>query len=77
MILRDEIITLEDNKKYFVIDSIMYDNKNYILIDQYNEETKDILGLFKIMEYNIENSVITKITDEELMKELFTKFDID
>ena len=32
MILEDTIIKLDDNKEYYVLDSLMIDNNNFIII---------------------------------------------
>lgn len=68
MNINHTIITLEDNKKYFVLDEINYKEKDYALIINVDNQS-DI----KIMEKTSSNELI-ELEDETLINELKSKF---
>lgn len=68
MNINHTIITLEDNKKYFVLDEINYNEKDYALIINVDNQS-DI----KIME-KTSNEDLLEIEDETLVNELKSKF---
>lgn len=68
MNIKHTIITLEDNKKYFVLDEINYNEKDYALIINVDNQS-DI----KIME-KTSNEDLLEIEDETLVNELKSKF---
>lgn len=68
MNINHTIITLEDNKKYFVLDEINYNEKDYALIINVDNQS-DI----KIME-KTSNEDLLEVEDETLVNELKSKF---
>ncbi len=68
MNIKHTIITLEDNKKYFVLDEINYNEKDYALIINVDNQS-DI----KIME-KTSNEDLLEVEDETLVNELKSKF---
>ena len=68
MNIKHTIITLEDNKKYFVLDEINYNEKDYALIINVDNQS-DI----KIME-KTSNEDLFEVEDETLVNELKSKF---
>ena len=67
MIKEDEILTLEDDKQYYVLDSIIYNNFNYIMISEYDEPNKKLLESSKIMFNNLETNSLEKVVDPKLL----------
>lgn len=68
MNIKHTIITLEDNKKYFVLDEINYNEKDYALIINVDNQS-DI----KIME-KTSNEDLFEVEDGTLVNELKSKF---
>ena len=68
MNIKHTIITLEDNKKYFVLDEINYNEKDYALIINVDNQS-DI----KIIE-KTSNEDLFEVEDETLVNELKSKF---
>ena len=68
MNIKHTIITLEDNKKYFVLDEINYNEKDYALIINVDNQS-DI----KIME-KTSNEDLFEVEDDTLVNELKSKF---
>ena len=68
MNIKHTIITLEDNKKYFVLDEINYNEKDYALIINVDNQS-DV----KIME-KTSNEDLLEVEDETLVNELKSKF---
>lgn len=62
------VLTLDNNKKYVVVDSINYVGKVYLFLTEENENEVNIM----ICEYN--NSQLNLVEDEELIKTLTEKF---
>ncbi len=67
MIKEDEILTLSDDKKYWVLDSVVYNNLNYVMISEYDEPNMKILDNTKIMLNDINNNQLTKVIDPRML----------
>lgn len=67
MIKEDQIVTLTDDKKYYVLDSIIYNNINYLMIGEYDEPNMKILDNVKIMVNNVENNELSKVVEPRLL----------
>ena len=67
MIQEDEILTLSDDKKYWVLDSVVYNNSNYVMISEYDEPNMKILDNTKIMFNDINNNQLTKVIDPRML----------
>jgi len=74
MIKEDTVIMLDDNKEYFVLDSIMKDNSNFIMVGEIDSTKDEITKNVKIMFYDSENNMARKITDPTLLYELVSLF---
>ena len=70
MIEEDTVIKLDDDKEYYVLDSLMSDNNNFIMIGEIDSVKDEITKNVKIMFYDSENNKVRKITDPTLLYEL-------
>jgi len=67
MIEKDELITLDDNKEYYVVDTVKLDVNYLYLINK--DDKKDIIVAKEIIE---NNETFIEIEDsEEKLKEVF------
>lgn len=70
MLEQGELLTLSNDKEYAVVSSIIYQGANYVyLLD--TDTYKD----YKLCKYEDENLIVVK--DEDLLKTLITKFNLD
>lgn len=70
MLEQGELLTLSNDKEYAVVSSIIYQGANYVyLLDT------DVYKDYKLCKYEDENLMVVK--DEELLKTLITKFNLD
>jgi len=74
MIKEDTVIKLDDDKEYYVLDSLMKDDSNFIMIGEIDSVKEEITKNIKIMYYDIENNVARKITEPSLLYELVALF---
>lgn len=74
MIKEDWIITLEDNKEYYVLDSLMYNNNNYIMIGEIDREKNIITNNAKLMWYDANNERVIKVTEANALAQLNKMF---
>lgn len=74
MIKEDTIIKLDDDKEYYVLDSLMKDNNNFIMIGEIDTVKDEITKNVKIMFYDGENNKVRKITDPTLLYQLVVSF---
>lgn len=74
MIEEDTVIKLDDDKEYYVLDSLMNDNNNFIMIGEIDSVKDEITKNVKIMFYDSENNKVRKITDPTLLYELVVSF---
>ena len=74
MIKEDTIIKLDDDKEYYVLDSLMMDNNNFIMIGEIDSVKDEITNNVKIMFYDSVNNKIRKITDPTLLYQLVVSF---
>lgn len=74
MIKEDTIIKLDDDKEYYVLDSIMKDNNNFIMIGEIDSVKDEITNNVKIMFYDAINNKVRKITDPTLLYQLVISF---
>ena len=73
---KDEIIELEDNEKYLILDTAIIDNKSYYKIKQVNDTLDKLIGDYKIISASNEGGVLSiddDLSEEETQKlnELF------
>jgi hypothetical protein len=73
---KDEIIELEDNSKYLILDTAIIDNKYYYKIKKVNDALDKLIGDYKIISAsNVDGELFIeeKLSDEEIQKltELF------
>ena len=74
MIKEDTIIKLDDNKEYYVLDSLVKDNNNFIMIGEIDSVKDEITNNIKIMYYDSLNNKVRKITDPGLLYQLVVSF---
>ena len=74
MIKEDTIIKLDDNKEYYVLDSLVKDNNNFIMIGEIDSVKDEITNNVKIMYYDSLNNKVRKITDPGLLCQLVFSF---
>lgn len=74
MIKEDTIIKLDDNKEYYVLDSLMSKDNNFIMIGEIDSIKDEITKNVKIMFYDSKNNKVRKITDPALLYELVISF---
>lgn len=74
MIEEDTVIKLDDDKEYYVLDSLMNNNNNFIMIGEIDSVKDEITKNVKIMFYDSENNKVRKITDPTLLYELVVSF---
>jgi len=74
MIKEDTIIKLDDDKEYYVLDSLMHDNNNFIMIGEIDSVKDEITNNVKIMFYDSANNKVRKITDPALLYQLVVSF---
>lgn len=74
MIQEDTIIRLDDNKEYYVLDSLMNDNNNFIMIGEIDSVKDEITNNVKIMFYDSQSNRVRKITDPTLLYQLVVSF---
>ena len=74
MILEDTIIKLDDNKEYYVLDSLMIDNNNFIMIGEIDSLKDEITKNIKIMHYDFSTNKVRKITDKSLLYQVVENF---
>ena len=74
MIKEDTIIKLDDNKEYYVLDSLVKDNNNFIMIGEIDSVKDEITNNVKIMYYDSLNNKVRKITDPTLLYQLVVSF---
>lgn len=74
MIKEDTIIKLDDDKEYYVLDSLIKDNNNFIMIGEIDSVKDEITNNVKIMYYDSLNNKVRKITDPGLLYQLVVSF---
>ncbi len=74
MIKEDTIIKLDDDKEYYVLDSLVKDNNNFIMIGEIDSAKDEITKNIKIMYYDSLNNKVRKITDPGLLYQLVVSF---
>lgn len=74
MIEEDTIIKLDDDKEYYVLDSLVKDNNNFIMIGEIDSVKDEITNNVKIMFYDRNNNKVRKVTDPTLLYQLVVSF---
>ena len=74
MIKEDTIIKLDDNKEYYVLDSLVKDNNNFIMIGEIDSVKDEITNNVKIMYYDSLNNKVKKLTGAGLLYQLVVSF---
>ena len=74
MIKEDTIIKLEDNKEYYVLDSLMNDSHNFIMIGEIDPVKDEITDNVRIMYYDPESEMVRKVTDPNSLYQLTKLF---
>ncbi len=74
MIKEDTVIKLDDNKEYYVLDSILKDDNNFIMVGEIDTAKDEITNNVKIMFYDKDNNRVRKVTDPSLLYQLVLSF---
>lgn len=71
----NNILTLENDEKYIVVNQAIYQGRNYYLVAKVTDDEEDVLDEFKLLEEtNIgEEKAVSLVTDEKTI-ELLTKY---
>lgn len=64
---KDLIVTLDNNKKYVLVSSIMYEGKKYVYLSGLDDYKDFIIG-------EIKNDEITVVSDTNLFGQLIIEF---
>lgn len=72
MLKEDEVIMLDDNKEYYVLDSLVKNDNNFVMLGEINGD--EVTDNIKIMMYDKDNNKITKVTDPTLLFQLTSMF---
>ena len=64
---KDLIVTLDNNKKYVLVSSIMFEGKKYVYLSGLDDYKDFIIG-------EIENDEITAVSDTNLFAQLIIEF---
>lgn len=64
---KDLIVTLDNNKKYVLVSSIMFEGKKYVYLSGLDDYKDFIIG-------EIENDEITVVSDTNLFGQLIIEF---
>lgn len=74
MIKEDTVIRLDDNKEYYVLDSIIENDSNFVMIGEIDSTKDEITNNVKIMYYDKDNNKVSKVTDPTLLYQLVVSF---
>ena len=64
---KDYVVTLDNDKKYIVVDSINYDNKIYLYLTEMDDKNKYMIG-------ELDNEDLIEIEDKNLLGKLLLEF---
>ena len=73
--LINNILTLDNNEKYMVINQALYQNKNYFLVAKVTDDEEDVTDEIKLLEETDVNGqkAVQLVTDESII-ELLAKY---
>lgn len=73
----NQIITLDDNTKYLILDQGVYLNKNYYLVSKLSDDFSDLTNHFSVFEETkIDNKTkIQSVLNKDLLEKLFVYFE--
>lgn len=73
----NQIITLDDNSKYLILDQGIYLNKNYFLVSKLSDTLDDLTNHFSVFEETKENNKIKikSVLNKDLLEKLFVYFE--
>ena len=64
---KDYLITLDNDKKYVVVDSLNYKDKTYLYLAEYNDKTKYMVG-------QLDNEDLIEVKNKRLLDKLLLEF---
>jgi len=64
---KDLIVTLDNNKRYALVNSIIFNEKKYVYLSELEDYKKFIIG-------EIKNDEITLVNDDKLFGQLIIEF---
>lgn len=73
--LINNILTLDNDEKYIVLNQALYQNKNYFLVAKVTDEEDDVLDEFKLLEeIEINGEKALQLVNDVKVIELLTKY---
>lgn len=64
---KDYVVTLDNNKKYALVNMITFNGKKYVYLSEFNDPSKYIIG-------EMENNEIIQVEDNDLLGQLIIEF---
>lgn len=73
--LINNILTLDNDEKYIVLNQALYQNKNYFLVAKVTDDEEDVLDEFKLLEeIEINGEKALQLVNDKKVIELLTKY---
>lgn len=73
--LINNILTLDNDEKYIVLNQALYQNKNYFLVAKVTDDEEDVLDEFKLLEeIEINGEKALQLVNDKKVVELLTKY---
>ena len=73
--LINNILILDNDEKYMVLNQAVYQNKNYFFVVKVTENEEDLLDEFKLLEeVNIDGQNLLQLVTDEKTIDLLTKY---
>ena len=67
MFEKNDLVSLDDNKEYLIIDIVLMEQKKYIYLMDINDNKNFIVGLLN------EKNQVLELTDENMIKKVFNE----
>lgn len=67
MFAKNDLVSLDDNKEYLIIDIVLIEQKKYIYLMDINDNKNFIVGLLN------EKNQVLELTDENMIKKVFNE----
>lgn len=73
--LINNILILDNDEKYMVLNQAVYQNKNYFLVARVTEDEEDVLDEYKLLEEtNLNGEPALQLVSDEKVISLLTKY---
>lgn len=70
MFEKNDVVLLEDNKEYLIVDIVTIEEDKYVYLMEIDNNMNFIVGLLN------ENNQLLEVTDENVIKEVFTEIKV-